>query len=335
MTPRLSRRSLLAAGAAFGACWLGGRSVWEFCNDLAGHARTALDGAAPVWGGPSLFEVRRLARERTRGTIEWANAQCQAASVESLSGLAAFFNDTRARTGEFADDVLGWGAKWRIAADYLPGTRGDRFEEYLRQKFEEHVFTPYDLEQKVGRSVADYLDAVATVENQMLVRLRADVADLPVSALPALENEAAVTRNFQAALARAESQVQGQLKWDVTAEVVSLVGGEVLTMAAVRLGVSAGLLTAGATTTLQTLGIGLVVGLIFDQIVSWVWDWWRNPRGELAAELSGRLSELERLIVEGDGESPGLRRKLAEMDAERCRLREQIVMTMINAEETS
>jgi hypothetical protein len=41
----------------------------------------------------------------------------------------------------------------------------------------------------------------------------------------------------------------------------------------------------------ETLGISLVVGLAVDQIVSWVWDCWSNPKGSLAANMNAKLDE--------------------------------------------
>lgn len=55
-------------------------------------------------------------------------------------------------------------------------------------------------------------------------------------------------------------------------ELGSMVGGEVLAMAVTELGVSAGILTAGAVSAPETLGIGLVVGILVDVAVGWLMD---------------------------------------------------------------
>jgi hypothetical protein len=98
---------------------------------------------------------------------------------------------------------------------------------------------------------------------------------------------------------------------------------------AVRLGVSAGILGTGAASGWATLGIGVVVGLIVDQIVSWVWDWWADPRGNLAAELDKKLDEINRLIVDGSADVQGLRDRLKQFARERAAARRIAVLSLL------
>jgi hypothetical protein len=106
----------------------------------------------------------------------------------------------------------------------------------------------------------------------------------------------------------------------------------VLTQVAVRLGVSAGILGAGASTSWATFGAGLVVGLIVDQLVSWIWDWWADPRGSLATELNAKLDSLHALIVDGDAQTPGLRTALGEFARHRAELRRAAVLDLLQIE---
>ena len=62
--------------------------------------------------------------------------------------------------------------------------------------------------------------------------------------------------------------------------------GEVLAQAVVRLGASAGLLGGGAASSAATLGSGLIVGLVLDRVLAWLWD----GRGELIRELEARIA---------------------------------------------
>ena len=66
-----------------------------------------------------------------------------------------------------------------------------------------------------------------------------------------------------------------------------------------RVGVSAGLLGAGASSSAATLGVGLAAGLVVDQIVSWAWDRWSDPRGALARATAARVDAIRRAVVEG------------------------------------
>ena len=116
------------------------------------------------------------------------------------------------------------------------------------------------------------------------------------------------------------------LQHDATRDLVSLVVGEALAQAAVRLGVSAGLAGTGAAVSPATLGAGLVVGLLVDQIFKWAWDAGRD----LIRALEGRLDELRRVVVEGTAEAPGLRRRLEHLDRQRAAARRQAILGLID-----
>lgn len=297
---------------AAAACWLG----WPAATE------------PPC--GPSPREIRAEASARAERSLAWADAESQAAL--ELAPLEAFFSDVKSHTPQFADAVLGFGSKWRFVADKMPFTRGDRHAEFLRTAFGEHLFTPDDLSRVIEQIVRNYADSLSAIENQMLVKLRADLSDLPPAALPQFADQATLSAAYQEALARTLDHIGADLKADVSQELVSLVAGEVLTQAAVRLGVSAGILGVGAGTSWATLGAGLVVGLIVDQLVSWIWDWWADPSGSLAAELNAKLDQLHALIVNGDGASPGLKAALADFARRRGELRRAAILEMLHSD---
>ncbi len=302
---RSSGTVLTVAVSALAACWLG----WPSPTGL------------PAAAGPTDDEIRREALVRARRSLSWAEQTSEAAIDRQLKPLNDFFTDAKQRTPQFAARVLGWGSKWRFVADKTPFTRGDRHAEFLRQAFNEHLFGPQDLSRAVEQVAHGFGDALDEIENRMLVKLRQDLSDLPPSALPAFADPATLSAAYQDAVQRTLDHVGADLNADVTKELISLVAGEVLTQVAVRLGVSAGILGVGAGASWATLGAGLVVGLIVDQMVSWVWNWWADPTGNLAAELNGKLDDLERLIIAGDDTMPGLKKSLAEFARRRAEVR--------------
>ena len=281
-------------------------------------------------GPPSAAEIRAEAARRAQRSLAWADAESRRAL--RLAPLDEFFADVKSRTPQFADAVLGFGSKWRFVADKVPFTRGDRHAEFLHAAFREHLFSPDDLSRAIEQVARSYADSLAAIENRMLVRLQADLGDLPPAALPGFADQATLSAAYQAAIERTLTHVGADLKADVGQELVSLVAGEVLTQAAVRLGVSAGILGVGAGTSWATLGAGLVVGLIVDQLVSWIWDWWADPSGDLAAELNAKLDQLHALVVEGDAGSPGLRAALADFARRRAALRRAAVLELLQAD---
>ena len=301
------------------------------------HGLIGMAAASAAWLGspapieppcpPSAAEIRAQAALRAERSLSWAEAESQAAL--QLAPLAEFFAGAKSRTPQFADAVLGFGSKWRFVADRVPFTRGGRHDAFLQAAFREHLFAPDDLTRTIDQLARSYADSLAAIENQMLVKLQADLSDLPPAALPEFADQATLATAYHDAVERTLAHVGADLRADVSQELVSLVAGEVLTQAAVRLGVSAGILSVGAGTSWATLGAGLVVGLIVDQLVSWIWDWWADPSGNLAAELNAKLDRLHALIVDGDEASPGLKRALAEFARRRAELRRAAIMELL------
>lgn len=275
-------------------------------------------------------EIRKQAAERIEPTFAWARRESRRALETQLRLLKVFFDEARERVPEFSESVLGFRGKWYFLADKVPFTKGDRHPEFLRRAFAEHLFAPEDLVQLMEQVSRGYADALESIENRMLVRLREDVEDLPGSALPEFADPTTLRAAYQESIARTLAHFRADLRADLATEVLSLVAGEVLAQVAVRMGVSAGLLAASATTSWATFGVGLAVGLVVDQLVSWVWDWWADPAGQLTTELQSRLQSLHTLIVEGDEASVGLRSRLVDFARQRANLRERAVENLLS-----
>jgi len=285
----------------------------------------------PLAAPSSTVDTRREAVARSKKSLAWAERKARHALDGNLAPLDDFFGDVKRRTPEFADDVLGWGSKWRFVADKTPFTKGGRHAAFLRRAFERHLFKPDDLKRAIEQTVLGYGDEVTAIENRMLLKISEDLSDLPVAELPELAGHATLMAAYEAALQRAMERVGDDVTADVATQIVSLVAGEVLTQVAARLGVSVGILGVGAGSSWATLGAGVVIGLIADQLISWVWDWWADPRGSLAAELNDKLDELRDLIVEGGGQTGGVRAALAQFAGRRAELRRAAVLGMLGS----
>ena len=124
------------------------------------------------------------------------------------------------------------------------------------------------LDSAFAQVVSGYLTEVNSIENQMLVDLRADMAGLPSKHLFASLDDQQLKAEFDEALAIAMASSGSSLKADIGGQMVSLLTGEILTQVAVRLGVSAGVFGTGAASGWATLGIGVLVGIVVDQIIA-------------------------------------------------------------------
>ncbi len=241
-----------------------------------------------------------------------------------------FFDEARKNTPEFANRALSFSSKWRLIADYVPFTKGNRHETYLRQQFETILFTPQQLEKIVTTTVSNYQYQIESIENELLVRIRKSAANFPEVSELAKLNDKQLRAEYEAALKLVIANSQTDLQKVVGREVLSFAASEIMTFVAIRLGVSAGVLSAGAASGTVTFGIGVVVAIVVDQIVSWVWDWALDPRGELARELSAKFDLIEQTILVGDKEHPGLQPRLSEFGEARIKLRDEAILKLLN-----
>jgi hypothetical protein len=89
-------------------------------------------------------------------------------------------------------------------------------------------------------------------------------------------------------------------------------------------------LTTGAASSWATFGVGLIAGLIVDQIVARIWDWWSDPDAELGLQLAGKLVELQELICNGDETMLGLRGEFQRLAESRDRARREAIDGILN-----
>ncbi|MFM7149730.1 MAG: hypothetical protein ACKO23_07800 [Gemmataceae bacterium] len=283
--------------------------------------------------------------------LDKAEEESKRIITEHAALVQKFFVERKKGTSPFAEDALGYASKWRLVADYIPYTSGNRHENYIKERFENRIFKPADLEQVVNQVVKSYMDHLQSLENRMLVDLRADLAEFPASYPLAAMDEDKIRSLFGEAIQKARSDSGQNLQNDLKLEVVSIVAGEVLAQVALRLGaklttsaassvatetvaaggVSAGILSTGAASGWATLGVGLIAGIIVDQIVSWVWDWWADPKGNLASQINKKLDEMEQFIIDGSDKGDGLKKRLERFAFERATLRKNAVLSMLKA----
>jgi hypothetical protein len=247
--------------------------------------------------------------------------------LPQLKPIAEFFDEAALGTRGFAEDSLGWWSKWKLATDYVTG--GDEHRKYLEERFAARIFAPEDLEQTIQSVVASYLNHLDDVDQTLLVNLRADLEGIPANGFGEGIDRAAIEESLMAAMDDAIRAVETDFQGMVGRELVSFIAGEVLTVASVELATSAGILTAGASSGTVTFGVGLVVGVIVDSVVSWAYDELFDPAGELSWQLEDTLLELEDLIIAGNGEYAGLVQRLVEYGSRRGQARKAAITAVV------
>ena len=274
---------------------------------------------------------------RAKPHFDWAQQQILLHTKDCLVPLDELFAQGREGTPSFAEDALGWSSKWRLMVDYVPCTRHDRHATFLRGQFASRIFTAEQLTDAIEKSVRSYLAMTEDVENQMLVRMRLDMATLARGRVPVLESDA----KFKEAMTRAIEQIRPRVEKELAADGGTLVASEVafqvasriaiqvLEAVATRLGISGGILAAGAESGPWTVGVGMVAAIIVDWIVSKIWDWCADPHGKLVALMQNELKCLQREILHGTPEHPGLNNALAKIGQHRDALRRAAVLEIL------
>jgi uncharacterized membrane-anchored protein YhcB (DUF1043 family) len=87
------------------------------------------------------------------------------------------------------------------------------------------------------------------------------------------------------------------------------------------MGVSAGIIGAGAASGWATFGVGVVAGVVIDQIVSHVWAFVNDPEKELTYQVQRQIDSLQSLLCNGDDQVTGLSQHFHRIGEERSRLR--------------
>lgn len=276
-------------------------------------------------------QISAEALQKIHSHLDRASARTQQLLDRGFPTLDRLFGDAHAQVMPFAKDCLGWSSKWNLVLDAMPFSEGGRHEAFLKQSFEKRIFSSSQLERAIEQTIREHLVEIRNIESEMLVALRADITDLP-----ALESISTLSREelelqFQRALVDAANVVGDDLSTNIQSQLVSLIAGEVLAQVAVRLGVSAGILTTGAASGWATFGVGLIAGLIVDQIVARIWDWWSDPDAELGLQLAGKLVELQELICNGDETVLGLRGEFQRLAESRDRARREAIDGILNS----
>jgi hypothetical protein len=302
------------------------KALWKkYRFQLCGVAVAVITGF--IWRAMPTAEQQRVAELIDRNAAV-AEEKATTGLDPQLKAVHELFKRARLQgTRAFAQDVLGWESKYKMTKDFFFST-GDH-GRYLQERFAEHIFSQSEIERTIESSVAGYLKHLDSVESEMLVRLEADLVDTAPADSPIAIDRASIEAALNRAIAEAVQAVAADTRGMIGQELVSYIAGDVLTIAAIELATSSGILSAGAASGTVTLGVGLVVGLIVDYLVSWAYDQYYNPVGQLERQLDEKLTELERFIVSGTEKNPGLEKRLQDYAAQRAKARRVAITAAI------
>ena len=278
-------------------------------------------------------------RTKIEPELDAADTRATVAIEESTTALTLFLIESREGSRPFAEAMLSLRGKWNLLKSKAPALLGGDDQahlRYLNERFSALIFSDADLRKAIESAVVSYLGKLQATENDLLVKVRADMADIPLDALPAARSDEIFQSEFNRIARQVAPAVAQELGVDALREISSFVATEiattVLTNLAARLGMSSGLLVAGVSTSWATFGLSIVAAIVIDQVISMIVDEVRNPVGELTARINKLLQDLSQLVVEGDPQSPGLHPQLTAFDGARSRVRREALRRLILGE---
>jgi hypothetical protein len=288
----------------------------------------------PAAAAPSPVQPidHQAVRERAWGKIEPLLAQAEQAGVAALdrhlATIPAFITERKQGTRAFSARLLGLRGKWELIKTRFRTEGEDEYARWLRDQFADNLFRSEELQQTVEAAIRAYLSELVGIEGQLLIRLRADLADSELQvqeAIPALWSDAVLRQRYDMMMTLTLPLLDKDLKVTAVREAASFVGSEIATAitlkvgAAVmaRLGVSAGILTTGAASGWATFGIGLVIGFVVDQAIGEIMKAaGYDAEARIAARVDETLDDIGRVITDGDPEARTTLAKLQRMHLE-------------------
>lgn len=340
----MSRQRDLILGAMVGLMFAGG--AWALSTFLSRPASDRLPSAsppaapdrstmphAPTQAAPSVppidvQAIRQKAWRKIQPRLAVADRASEDELERAIDAIDEFFSERKAGTKGFAASVLSLKGKWQFIRGHLPYAEANRHLKFLEAKFGEHVFRPDELKQAVESSVAQYVKSVQGVENQLLVNCRQDISDsdpLSQKVIPQIGSQKIFQAEFQRLLAVVGTDVSHDLNYTVGREAVVFVGWDIATTiflrvgaaVATELGVDSTLMAAGAASSWETFGVGLVAMIVVDIAVDWLEKLTgHDPAAAVALKVDGTLDRVRSLLIDGDPEAIRVYRRLRRLENE-------------------
>ena len=296
--------------------------VLRWCFDGASPQQqvTGPVSVPPAVTGPTVSEI-------VSKHLAWADQQSSAGLDPQLTPIREFFAEARRGTRPFATEALGFDSKLKFVLGSVTG--GDEHRKYLEERFAARVFAQADLEKTVEYCVQAFLTHLDNVDSALLINLRADLENVPPSSFSAGVDPSVIEQSLSVAIYDAVKAVKDDMPGMIGREIVSWIAGDVLAQASVKLATSAGILSVGVGSGTVSFGATVVISIAVDYVVSWAWDKAFDPAGELSRKIDGTLTQLEQLIIEGQGDEPGLYRRLLDYGARRSEARNAAIKSVV------
>lgn len=295
-------------------------------------------------------KVERLERWETKvqPRLVVANEASRSEIDKNIQVLVAFVEGRKQGSREFAKAILSLKGKWRFVRSQLPtwlaGTPNGH-AEYLQEQFDRNVFSSDDFRKTVENVVTGYMNSVSAIENELLVDIGADLADLQSVETESFASDETLRRDFERLSQELTARIARELKIDAAEElgkglaagVAAKFAVEIMASLATRLGVTSGLLAAGTVSSVATFGLSIVAAIVVEMTLDWLISLVYDPEGAVADKVNAFLDQVVASVINGfeieQGHEkvpvPGLKEKLMELHRLRARIRADALRQLV------
>lgn len=266
--------------------------------------------------------------EEIKPLLASTQEQNEAAVARCVKRIEESIDKYRKGVDPFVEELTSWGTRWqvmkRMPVDWW--RKETQVDDYVRQLFEKHVMKEGKLEEDLTVALAALKEDLDANGNSLLISAKASAqtSDMPSVKLPEYAQYSALVQKQMKAFSTGRGQdsvrsaiasliageAAGMVATQIVVQVISRFGTELAVAGAVgATGAAGGVGAAGGSTlgpvgTAVGMGVGLVVGIVADW---WVTDGFKE---KLTTDLNGYLSKMEASVIDGTGESEGIKSAL-------------------------
>lgn len=251
-------------------------ALWVWVDDESAEPSTVSAG--------STFRASPVDRQAKLDAIENARRQSDDVARNAAQDYRTLILEKKQGVPAFVSEVTGTYGKWLAVKQKLPFANGNEHEEFVSGLWAKHVLTQQELDDRRSRLLVKARRDLDGVQNRLTLAVRDErfVAPPPTAPSPGTSVDQASAVQGAASAARSDSARS------VAGFTVTTLTGEVVTVVLTRVGVSAGLIAAGAANGWWTFGGSVVVGAG----AAYAWNKWNPPGKQIESEVNRRLDEL-------------------------------------------
>lgn len=254
---------------------------------------------------------------RPRAHINQVRRMNQQALQRARNDLNSIFDRMEQSVPVLVDDLYTLRTKGRIiynaGLDYFPGER-DNLNSLVLEKFEKHIISQDDLKIQINAVIQKLLNILSSNTSTMFSNIQ---IDLEVSNTPHMEIERLDKVTHEQIL----SSLKDQLVLSVGAEAATLTLEVIIAHLVIQSSARAGMATL---TTIGSLGIGLIVAVITDMVIS------HYAKDHMTEKIQGMIRHMRVSVLEGSPQVPGISKQLEELVTSYSEAVEVRVLTAID-----